>query len=224
MPSDSFSEFSQNLIDVERIVSLHRTLSRPNGTGKRGRRALGHLTRGGIVLLCAAWERYTESVLEEGAAFLARKHTRASLPANPKKLVEGFVNGRKSSFTMATLDANLEAAMVEAVRFKTVGPPGGAGGLNTPKHENLKRLFDSILCVPDIGTAWSAGTKPIDDFVRARGDVAHRGGQAKYVHFAVLTKAVKLVSTYVVETDNFLSDHLRTLVTPSQRPWNRQKS
>jgi len=222
MPSESSKEFQQNLTDVKRLVSLHNNLSRPNGTGTRGKRGLGHLTRGGIVLLCAAWERYVESVLEEGASFLARKHTLATLPASPKKLVQDFVNGGKSTFTAATLPANLEAAMIEAVRFKTVGPPGGVGGLNTPKHKQLKPLFETMLCVPDVGTQWSNGTTPIDDFVSARGEVAHRGGQAKYVHFAVLTKAVVLVSGYVIETDNFLSDHLRALVTPNRRPWNRQ--
>jgi hypothetical protein len=175
-------------------------------------------------LFCAAWERYVESVLEEGAAFLASKHTLASLPLSTKKLVQDFVNSGKSKFTASTLQANLRAAMVEAVRVKTVGPPGGAGGLNTPKHKHLKPLFNTVLCVPDIGTQWSNNTKPIDDFVSARGEVAHRGGQAKYVHFAFLTKSVVLVSDYVVETDNFLSDHIRGLVTPNKRPWNRQNS
>lgn len=222
MPSESFKEFQQNLTDVKRLVALHKNLSRPNGTSKPGKRGLGHLTRGGIVLLCAAWERYVESVLEEGAAFLARHHTLATLPASTKKLVQDFVNGGKSTFTPGTLPANLEAAMIEAVRFKTVGPPGGVGGLNTPKHKQLKPLFETILCVSDVGTHWSKGATPIDDFVSARGEVAHRGGQAKYIHFAVLTKAVVLVSDYVLETDNHLRDHLRSLVTPHRRPWNRQ--
>lgn len=225
MPSESFKEFEKNLTDVKRLVSLHNTLSRPNGTGGRGKRGLGHLTRAGIVLLCAAWERYVESVLEEGAGFLASKHTLDTLPASTKKLVQDFVNGGKSGFSAATLPANLKPVMVEAVRYKTVGSPSAnVFGLNTPKHKQLKPLFDSILCVTDIGNHWSKKTKPIDDFVSARGEVAHRGGQAKYVHFAVLTKAVVLVSDYVIETDNFLSDHLRGLVMPKQRPWNRQNS
>lgn len=221
MPSISFNEFSKNLTDVRRIVTLHLRQSRPDGTGKPGKRALGHLTRGGIVLLCAAWERYVESVLEEGAVFLATNHTLASLPAIPKKLVIDFVNGGKSSFTSATVGANLEAAMAEAVRFKTVGPSGN-GGLNTPKHTNLQPLFERILAVPDVGTAWSAGVRPVDDFVKARGDVAHRGGQANYVRFSTLTSAVSLVSKTVVETDNFLSDHLRAMLNPPHRPWNRK--
>jgi len=222
MPSQSFKEFQKNLTDVKRLISLHNTLSRPNGTGTRGKRGLGHLTRGGIVLLCAAWERYVESVLEEGAAFLATKHTLATLPAAPKKLVQDFVNGGKSTITAAALPTNLKTAMVEAVRFKTVGSPSAnAFGLNNPKYQKIKPLFEKAVDVADIATAWSGGTTLIDDFVSARGEVAHRGGQAKYVHFAVLTKAVVLVSDYVTETDNYLRDHLRTLVSPNHRPWNR---
>ncbi len=217
MPSDSFNEFSQNLTDVRRIVSLHDTLSRPNGTGKRGKRGLGHLTRGGIVLLCAAWERYVESVLEEGAAFLGRKHTHATLPADLRQFVSDYVNSNQTPHTQADLQNNLEAALAAAVQRKTEK-------LNTPKHAKLQPLFAKVLDVADVAAAWSRGHQPIDDFVVLRGGVAHRGGQAPYVRFAALTKAVTTISKYVVETDNYLSDHLRSLVTPKTRPWNRQTS
>lgn len=215
MPSESFKEFEQNLTDVKRIVSLHNTLSRPNGAGRRGKRGLGHLTRGGIVLLCAAWERYVESVLEEGAAFLGRRHSHATLPAGPRQFVLDYVNHNQTPHTQADLQNNLEAALVAAVQRKTEK-------LNTPKHAKVQPLFANVLGVVDIAAAWSCGHQPIDNFVVLRGGVAHRGGQAPYVRFAALTNAVASVSEYAAETDNHLSDHLRTLVTPSRRPWNRQ--
>jgi len=112
------------------------------------------------------------------------------------------------------LATHLALAMVDAVEAKT-------SGLNTPKHENLKPLFDKVLGIPDVGCAWVNGATLLDEFVKRRGEVAHRGRQAKYVRFAELKKAVSVVSGYVVETDNFLSDYLRPLVTPARRPWNR---
>jgi hypothetical protein len=45
------------------------------------------------------------------------------------------IHGEKGSFTNATLAANLESALTEAVRAKT-------SALNTPKHANLKPLFE----------------------------------------------------------------------------------
>ncbi len=93
--------------------------------------------------------------------------------------------------------------------------------LHTPKHHKLKPLFEDFLAVPDIGTAWSTGATPIDDFVVLRGEVAHRGGQSKYIRFGQLEDLEVAVKRYVKETDNFLSDHLRNLVNPQRRPWNR---
>lgn len=215
MPSKAYLEFSKNLTDVKRIVGLHRTLSRPTGTARRGKRALGHLTRGGTVLLCAAWERYVESVVEEGAAYLARRMTLATLPSAPRKLVTDYVNGGKSSITHATLAANLEAAMTQAVRAKT-------SNLNTPKHDRIQPLFAKVLALADIANAWSRPSKDIDDFVCLRGEVAHRGGQSGYVRFGSLSSAVVTVSEFVVETDNYLSDHLHGLAGVGRRPWNRQ--
>lgn len=59
MASHAFGAFQYNLVDVERLIESHGALS---GTGQ-GRRGLGHLTRAGVVLLCAAWELYLEHVL-----------------------------------------------------------------------------------------------------------------------------------------------------------------
>jgi hypothetical protein len=69
MPSTAYGEFKVNLTDVDRLIALHRQES---GAG-RGRRGLGHITRGALVLLCAAWERYVETVVSEGAGFLGTK-------------------------------------------------------------------------------------------------------------------------------------------------------
>jgi len=93
--------------------------------------------------------------------------------------------------------------------------------LHTPKHYKLKPLFADFLAVPDIGVAWTTGTGLIDHFVELRGEVAHRGGQSQYIRFSQLENYEIEVTRYVKETDNFLSDHLRTLVKPMRRPWNR---
>lgn len=66
MSSTAFTEYTKNLKDVHRLILLHRNLS----GNDRGKRALGHLTRGGLLLLCASWERYIETVVIEGAEFL----------------------------------------------------------------------------------------------------------------------------------------------------------
>jgi len=47
--------------DVDRIIQTHSSIQ--NGTP--GNMGLGHLTRAGVLLLCAAWELYIEEVIIE---------------------------------------------------------------------------------------------------------------------------------------------------------------
>ena len=88
MPSTAYNEYIKNLKDVHRLIVSHRNLS-GNDRGKRG---LGHLTRGGLLLLCAAWERYIETLLIEGADFLCLKLTSfTELPPLPQQKVRDYV-------------------------------------------------------------------------------------------------------------------------------------
>lgn len=212
MPSTAYAEYLQNLNDVHRLVLLHRRLS-GIGPGKRG---LGHLTRGGLLLLCAAWERYVETVLLVGARAVARRlPSYTSLPAGPRQKVVDHARNNGNAWTVAQL------ASPDWVEIYVDSMTARIDKLHTPKHYKLKPLFEDFLAVPDIGIAWTMGTAVIDDFVKLRGEVAHRGGQSQYVRFSQLENYEIVITRYVKETDNFLSDHLRMIVNPMRRPWNR---
>lgn len=82
MPSSSLQQFIWNLEDVERLQQAHNELN-PDG---RGRRALGHITRSGLVMLCAAWELYFEDLIKESAALIVTEcQDPNSLPVSIKK-------------------------------------------------------------------------------------------------------------------------------------------
>lgn len=212
MPSSAYGEYQKNLTDVHRLVLLHGRLS---GSGP-GKRSLGHLTRGGLLLLCAAWERYVETAANEAAAFLTlRLPAFTSLPANVQQKVTAFANKPKNGCNVADLQIPAwKNVYLTAVRKRT-------DDLNAPKHKNLQPLFQDFFAIPDIATYWMGGATPVDDFVSLRGEVAHRGGQAQYVHFSALRNLEVDVAAWVKQTDNALTDHVRTLVTPYRRPWNR---
>lgn len=212
MPSTAYAEYQKNLTDVHRLVVLHKSLS---GTG-RGRRGLGHITRGGLLLLCAAWERYVETVVVEAATFLTQKlPNHAALPPLPQQKVTDFANSAKNAWTAAQVSTPVwKDIYLDALQRRT-------NALNTPKHEMLQPIFTDFLAVPDIATLWPVPHTEVDAFVRLRGEVAHRGGQSQYIHFWQLSTFETQVSEWVKCTDNGLSDHMRTLVTPPRRPWNR---
>ena len=67
MPSSALLKFESNmLVDVDRIIDSHSDLNH-EGMGRRG---LGHITRSGVLMLCAAWELYLEELASESARFL----------------------------------------------------------------------------------------------------------------------------------------------------------
>jgi hypothetical protein len=212
MPSSAYSEYVKNLTDVHRLIVLHRRLSGPG----QGRRSLGHLTRGGLLLLCAAWERYVETALLSGGEALANRLTSYnSLPETPRQKLIDHVNHNGINWTPADLSGN-QWRTIYLDNMKVI-----IDKLHNPKYHKIKPLFDNFLGITDIGAAWTSGIDIIDDFVELRGEVAHRGGQSRYVKFPVLVKYETVVTRYVRETDNFLSDSLRLLVQPQARPWNR---
>jgi hypothetical protein len=212
MPSDSFAEYLQNLRDVHRLVLLHASL---NGSG-RGRRGLGHLTRGGILLLCAAWERYTESVLVESATYL-RGHvpSRVAMPPNVAQNILDHANSNKNAWTAAQANGPTWGGIYsEYVQRQT-------DALNTPKYENLKNLFHNCIGVADVAAFWSRPSQEITDFVALRGEVAHRGSSSKYVTIADLKILEVCIKSFASETDNEVAHHLKTLSGANRLPWNR---
>lgn len=77
--------------------------------------------------------------------------------------------------------------------------------------------------MPDVTTAWAGGTVNLDAFVTVRGDIAHRGRHADYMKIGDLEAYMAQIRSYAVETDNFLSDHLRSTTPAGYKPWNKTK-
>lgn len=87
----------------------------------------------------------------------------------------------------------------------------------------IRPLFEELIGVPDVTTAWAGGTVNLDAFVTVRGDIAHRGRHADYMKIGDLEAYMAQIRSYAVETDNFLSDHLRSTTPAGYKPWNKTK-
>lgn len=94
MASVAFNEFRYNILDARRLHQAHGKLS----NGAPGKKGLGHITRSGAIMLCAAWEHYQESILVEGTAFLAKEiRDPQSLPLPVRKHISDFVKKDRKS-------------------------------------------------------------------------------------------------------------------------------
>ncbi|MGE4160044.1 MAG: HEPN domain-containing protein [Planctomycetota bacterium] len=211
MSSNSYGTFQYNLVDVDRLVESHAALS---GTGL-GRRGLGHITRSGVVMLCAAWEMYTEQVLLEGLDFLVnRVASPDQLPKSVQKKLSSYVREHKNELKPLHLAGDgWKTILIEYATSKT-------NALNTPKSGNLNELYNSFIGIDQISDSWSRTATFVDTFVGVRGDIAHRGRHADYITIPQLSDYRDGICLCVKETDNAISQHIKAVSPARRKPWN----
>ncbi len=215
MPSKAFAKFETTMMqDVTRIIGSHGTLSE----GKPGKKGLGHLTRGGVLLLCAAWELYLEEVLAEAVTFASEKAgSPDDLPKDVRKGIASFVTESKHELKVLAMSGDgWKNIYKEAAQIRI-------DAVNTPKPGVIDPIFKKFLGVAELSSCWHHGGDAVKDFVSARGDIAHRGSDAGYVTIGKLRDEYKpRIERTVLDTDNFLSQHLRDMFPAKQRPWNKR--
>lgn len=214
MPSKSFNKFENNLlVDVQRIIDSHGQLNH-NGGGRRG---LGHLTRSGILMLCAAWELYMEEVLVEGVKYTIGKIDEpGSLPLPVQKELSRYV--KESSHELKPLELAGEG-------WKTLylnNTNEKIQSLNSPKSGVLDPMYKKFLGVDTISDCWSLGSAHINQFVSIRGRIAHKGRDARYITINQLKIYKDEIKQTALDVDNSLTEHLCAITPGIVRPWNRR--
>ncbi|WP_420560549.1 HEPN domain-containing protein [Tepidicaulis sp.] len=200
--------------DVTRIIESHAALS----DGAPGKKGLGHLTRGGVLLLCAAWELYLEEVLSEAVKFACEKASAPDeLPRDVKKAIAKYVvESQHELKALAMAGDGWKSVYQEAAQIRI-------DAVNTPKPGVINPIFKKFIGIAEISACWHHGEQPVKEFVTARGDIAHRGGDTGYVTIAKLKDVYKpCIERSVLDTDNCLSQHLRDMFPAKERPWNKR--
>jgi len=213
MPSSALLKFeSYCLVEVDHIIDTHAMLHH-DGDGRRG---LGHITRNGVLMLCAAWELYVEELGQEVARYLAdRALSPGDLPLKVQKTIAEHVS--KSKHILKPLE--LAGDGWELVYLSYVDQC--FGGLNTPKAGPVEKLYSELLGWEDCASNWSCGKDAINDFVKARGDIAHRGRDTQYVKIRDLCAYRETIVLTAQEHDNAAADFVRDN-SEGRSPWNRR--
>ena len=214
MPSNARQKFKRRLLpDVTRLLQTHEELNPPG----RGRRHLGHITRSGVLSLCAAWELYIEDVVCEGAQHLAnRSGVPDSLPDHVKGKIAQVAKNNKHNFGVLELcGEGWKSVYLGAVKRE-------CEQLNTPKFGNIAKIFEDWLglTAAEISATWRHPVEDLNSFVRLRGEIAHRGADAQYVQRNQLRDFVQTLDEIVVDTDNALWRHLKAISNGGRAPWN----
>lgn len=212
MPSKSRKVFRDKLLpDVVSLIEAHRKLN-PSG---RGRRALGYVTRSGILMLCAAWEVYVEDVLIEGLEHTVNRCGKVeNLPARVKGKICQVIKSDKHDFALLKLAGDGWKNEI-ALSCKR-----DCESLNTPKFGQVSTLLGDWLGVDDkeLLKSWRHSKEALNEFVMLRGEIAHRGADAQYVQISTLREYKEKIDEFVLDTDRFLSNHIKSVC--GVRPWN----
>ncbi|ELB2920324.1 hypothetical protein QNE50_004563 [Vibrio parahaemolyticus] len=213
MPSGAFIKFRHNLNDVERLIKAHNELS-PN---HRGKRALGHINRSGVIMLCAAWEVYCEEALVECVKYIAANLNEPNqLPTPVKKHLSKLVKDAKVETKPMELAGdgwrNLYIAYCQQ-ESKSV---------NSPKTTVLEPLYKRFIGLSELSNFWAVGGQYITGFVATRGDIAHNGRSAEYVKINQLIEYKDAILATAKEMDNQLCTYTFSLLPAHTRqPWRR---
>lgn len=168
-------------------------------------------------MLCAAWERYIEDVLLDSARYLSvNLDSPKTLPKDVQKTIAKEI--KKDDHELRCLDLagdGWKDFYLEKIEEET-------DRINTPKSSVVDDLFKRFVGLSDLSTNWTAGANKIDDFVKARGEIAHTGSEATYIRIGNLTDYQDIVIQTVVETDLYLANHLQPLSTNGKTPWRRR--
>lgn len=213
MPSNARKNFSKRLLpDVASLIQTHRDVN-PDG---HGRRALGHITRSGVVMLCAAWELYIENLVAESVEFLTRDaQTPDFLPDRVKgKIAQTAKNDQHAHGALRLCGDGWKSVYRDAARRDTEK-------LNAPKFGNINNIFFDWLAIPDISVNWRHPREELNRFVELRGEIAHRGAEASYVRITRLVELKNMIDDLSLDVDRTLSDYLRSISVNGARPWNR---
>ena len=93
--------------------------------------------------------------------------------------------------------------------------------LNTPNSGNLDLLFKQCIGFKKLSSEWSHGAHEVDSFVRVRGEIAHKGSDARSISRDDVSHFKAVVQKSISETDDALYYYLKSLPYFAKAPWQR---
>ncbi|TVX92627.1 HEPN domain-containing protein [Paenibacillus agilis] len=215
MPSYSYRDYRRRTIDVQRLSQDYKTLLAVFNT--KGRKALDHLTRSGVILLAGAWETYIEDIILEISIHFATLNKIEDLPREVKKTISQYVKNHKNDEKVLQLaDGGWKTLYLDEIVSQ------GIEGFNTPKTHNIKELSKKFIgCENILGCLTQDDMDFINEFVKYRGHIAHnvRMRGERYLTVEKLDDYIDYFQEIVNTIDNHLLEYLRPY--KNSRPWNR---
>lgn len=184
-----------------------------------GKKGLGHITRSGIVMLCAAFEVYTEELIEETIEFYIERYDNLNdFPKNTKKTIANFVKTHKNELEPIKLASDGWKDLLRG------NAKSATNALNTPNSARIDDLFDKYVGIRKFSDSWSNPKHTLDNFVKSRGEIAHNGSRAMYIRIQKLREEREFICCLVREIDEKICDHIKKITPQNTQPWRKTYS
>ncbi len=212
MPSKARKAFSQNIKDIEHLIDLYHDKEQP----KRSRESeLEVLCKSAIVLITAYWESYCEDIASEGLDHIVKFAKSAKkLPNELKKQVAKDMEKENHELAVWELADSGWKGYVES-RLETMKEQRNRN-LNSPKTERIDDLFLKSLGIKNISSSWkldrnavaSEVANHLDEFVKLRGAIAHRGNVKEAVTISQVVEYLDLIKNLAAKTGGKVNSHV----------------
>jgi RiboL-PSP-HEPN len=202
-----------NVKDIGTLLALHAMVG---GTAKGRRYGLEVLNKSAIVLITAYWEAYCEDIAAEALAHIV-KHARSS-DALPNELKRQLAKELKDALheleVWKIADRGWKKYLSERLeRLKEKRN----WDFNTPKTEQIDRLFLQAIGITKISSSWKwpkkmtvkRATEKLDKYVTLRGTIAHRGKDSTSVKKAQAEDYLGFVQRLAGKTGGAVNSHVK---------------
>lgn len=215
MSSKAWKAFNQNASDIKRLLEIHQE---EGGTSPGRRYRLEVLNKSAIVLITSFWEAYCEDIAAEGLEHIVKySNTSDALPKEIKQMIAKELKTDLNELSVWSLTGDGWKAILQdrLQRFQDQRNKR----LNTPKTQNIDKLFLYALGMPHVSSSWTWAKKmtvarareKLDKYVTLRGEIAHRGKAAQSVTKAQADDYFNFIKTLASKTGGAVNSHVRKL-------------
>ena len=215
-----FKNLRDNMKDVIRLLEIHERI----GGQQRGRRyGMEVLNKSAVVLACANWESFIEDVAKQAMNHVIDNADNwKRLPKLVTQEIAKRLKNDKHELSVWNLAGLGWKKVVRDYRDQVIREE--LRPFNTPRTSNIDKLFEKLLGIADIRKSWCwqkmsrrKASEYLDEFVRRRGTIAHKGSLDQSVTKAYVEQRVLFLLRLAVKTSNSLWEEVLLMVDSA--PW-----
>ncbi|MDR6291371.1 hypothetical protein E9232_003897 [Inquilinus ginsengisoli] len=195
-------------------------------TGREPGRRHGYdaLNRSTVILSVAAWEGFVEELLEGAVGYMARNvRGPSSIPKNVRDMMISFLYERNGwSKLKDSTKSEIWSLTGNGWRSNYISfAKSRISSLNTPNHANVKKLYSSVIGVPNCSEFWNYGRwsseryiEKLEELMNMRHRIAHGSIGKDTVGKTFAKNAISLIEFISEKTDRSVKNHVRSIVYP----------